>query len=88
MNCTVKATRGRVRTPKAYAKQSKRLGPFARSAFGVRCLLASVWLKEYVFGRQASCAAPYFELVLRVVVVTRSSQTSLGLPIASTSLPV
>ena len=30
----------------------------------------------------------YFELVLRVVVVTRSSEISFGLPIASTSLPV
>ena len=30
----------------------------------------------------------YFELVLRVVVETRSSETSFGLPIASTSLPV
>ncbi len=31
---------------------------------------------------------PYFELVLRVVVEIRSSETSFGLPIASTSLPV
>ena len=30
----------------------------------------------------------YFELVLRVVVVTRSSPVSFGLPMASTSLPV
>jgi len=30
----------------------------------------------------------YFELVLRVVVVTRSSSVSFGLPMASTSLPV
>lgn len=30
----------------------------------------------------------YFELVLRVVVEMRSSDTSFGLPMASTSLPV
>ncbi|PYI58581.1 MAG: hypothetical protein DMC60_12480 [Verrucomicrobia bacterium] len=38
----MKATRGRVRTPKASAKREHPLMDFARSAFGVRCVFASL----------------------------------------------
>src|SRR6202035_3823741 len=42
--CRLKATRERVRTPKASRKPASRLAwIFARSAFGVRCVLASLF---------------------------------------------
>src|SRR5262249_53425310 len=40
----VKATRGRTRSPKAFAKKNKFCGHFARSAFRVRRVLASLSL--------------------------------------------
>ena len=43
----LKATRGRARTPKAVAKRRHvRQLDFARSAFGVRCVFASLALRE------------------------------------------
>jgi len=42
-----KATRGRVRTPKAFAKQMSVSMNFARSAFGVRCVIASLFVTAH-----------------------------------------
>ena len=42
-----KATRGRVRTPKAFAKQISVSMNFAPSAFGVRCVIASLFVTAH-----------------------------------------
>src|SRR5882724_11829317 len=45
----MKATRRCVRTPKAPRKQNSASNDFARSAFGVRCVLASLLTRRKIF---------------------------------------
>jgi hypothetical protein len=73
------------RTRKALRANHETLFCFA-AALEVRTRPRVAFLKTAVLS--ATRLGCYFELVLRVVVVTRSSPVSFGWPMASTSLPV
>src|SRR6516225_2913555 len=54
----MKATRGRVRTPKACAKCNGRHNRFRTECFGVRCVLASLFRSGLAFGNYGGRSSP------------------------------